>query len=423
MIYNIIDFGAVSDGKTMNTAAIQNAIDKCSETGGRVIVPAGTFMSGSIELKSNVDFHLEQGAHLLASDKLEDYNDEDAYVQNWSGIDEGWKGKHFIFCVEQENVSITGLGMIDGNATAFFEENTGVTMLHNWRLGFAREKDKVNLRPGQMVVFMECKNIRVEDVTMTQSPCWTLFFHGCEYVQATRLKIKNTYYHANTDGIDIDTCRYVTISDCIIRTGDDAITFRGAGKRLKSGKACEYITVNNCILSSSAAAFRIGVGTYPIRHIQVANITICFAGVAFCFHPEWAGTGATPIDDLSITNISVSNVALLWELHVDNGTKVSNLRFCNVHAETMNAFMFRISKMNCIRNIFFRDIYIRAIEDTVSLTKDAQFPFVHLENIENLCIENMQLDISEEIRANMNKLIYSQGMGEESLAAIKYLKQ
>ncbi len=121
MIYNIIDFGAVSDGKTINTSAIQKAIDKCSESGGRVIVPSATFMSGSIELKSNVELYLEQGAHLLASDRLEDYNNEDAYVQNWSGVGEGRVRKHFILCVEQENLSITGLGTIDGNAHAFLK--------------------------------------------------------------------------------------------------------------------------------------------------------------------------------------------------------------------------------------------------------------------------------------------------------------
>ena len=258
---NVRDFGAVGDGKAKDTAAIQKAID----AGGMVHFPPGVYLSGTLYLRSNGGLDLEPGAVLLASPDREDYNADDFCVQNTVSAKEHVSGAHFIVAVEQKNIVIRGGGIIDGNRKAFYNE---IRKEHpcKFKLG--------EWRPGQMVYFCECENIRVSDVEMNNAPYWTFFLHGCEWATIRGLRIWNDYRTHNGDGIDLDCCRFVTVSDCIIHSGDDCITFRGDDKRLKRIRACENITITNCILGTPCNAFRVGVGNGLIRNCTVANIII-----------------------------------------------------------------------------------------------------------------------------------------------------
>ena len=189
-MYNITDFGA--EKNALCTANIQAAIDKCaSDGGGRVIIPSGKYITGSIYLKDNVELHLESGAVLKASENLDDYNAEDAYEQNWSYPPEKWRGKHLIMAIECDNVSITGNGTIDGSGDVFYGEERIFEYAYAWDGGHVTSKDEVNLRPGQLICFIECSDVKVLDITVKNTPCWGVFFHGCEYVQARGIKIKN----------------------------------------------------------------------------------------------------------------------------------------------------------------------------------------------------------------------------------------
>ena len=142
MVFNILDYGAVSDGKTLNTKAIQEAIDACHASGGgKVVVPAGTFKTGTVWLRSGVELHLEMNATLLASDNMDDYNDLDAYEQNYSVPYEYWVGKHLIIAHEVENVAITGFGTVDGNCYAFVEDDFDNPQWFRWRAGSFKCKD------------------------------------------------------------------------------------------------------------------------------------------------------------------------------------------------------------------------------------------------------------------------------------------
>ncbi len=309
MTYNIIDFGAVADGKTLCTNALQEAIDLCSANGGgRVIIPSGQFVSGSIYLKSGVDLHLEMGAELLASGDLKDYNELEAYCQNYNGLSENWLGKHLIMAIEQDNVAITGLGTINGNGESFLldEITPAREMPYVWMDGVREVKDKEQLRPGQLICFIESKNIFVSDITIINAPCWCLFFHGCENVRVRGIYVDNDKTFLNTDGIDIDCCRYVTVSDCNIKTGDDCIAIRTASARIKNKLPCEYITITNCNFSSSASGFRIGVGTGIIRHVRVSNITIERTAFPLNFMTAYRGHGEAFISDVNFSNISVT---------------------------------------------------------------------------------------------------------------------
>ena len=156
-------------------------------------------------------------------------------------------------------------------------------------------------RPGQMVYLCECENVRISEVELNNAPYWTLFLHGCERVTIHGVRIWNDYKTHNGDGIDIDCCRYVTVSDCIIHSGDDCITFRGDDRKLKRKKPCEYITVTNCIVESRCNAFRVGVGTGLIRNCTVSNVIISdgSAGIHVCSRYSSDSEGAT-IENMQI---------------------------------------------------------------------------------------------------------------------------
>jgi polygalacturonase len=167
---------------------------------------------------------------------MDDYNSIDAYEQNFSVLSEQWVGKHLILAIECKNVALTGTGTIDGSADAFMGD-LEFKSVHTWRKGIRFAKDKEKLRPGQLICFVECERVLVENITLTNYPCWGCFLHGSEYVTVRGVKVFNPDTYANTDGIDIDSCRFVTVSDCNIHTGDDGITVRGATKRLKKKRS------------------------------------------------------------------------------------------------------------------------------------------------------------------------------------------
>ena len=307
-MFTITDFGAIGDGKTVNTAAIQKAIDSCASAGGgTVVVPAGVFMTGTIWLRSHVELHIENGGVILGSPNLDDYCANDAFEQDRICKPEQWNGAHLILGVEIKDASITGPGTIDGNGDAFFDDDN-MSMhkfAHGWTFGFVLAKDKERLRPGQMIYFCESEFIRVQNVNLRNSTCWSLLFHGCADVIATGLNINNPMNHGNTDGIDIDCCQRVVVSDCIICTGDDAITLRGSFSHLKNEKLpCEDISITNCVLDTNICAFRIGVGNGTIRHATISNITIRRASNGFLFQSGyWEPSTGVAISDISIDNI------------------------------------------------------------------------------------------------------------------------
>ena len=164
-VYDVRSFGAKGDGATKDTAAVQCALDACAKTGGKVVVPSGTYLIGSIYLGDDTELHLDEGATLLGSPDLADYNAPDAYPQNWGSIHEGWSAKHLLIVLEKKNVSITGKGVIDGNGRAFFDTTPSFRSGIGWRHGGcnAHGERSEQRRPGQEIVFIECTNVAVRD--------------------------------------------------------------------------------------------------------------------------------------------------------------------------------------------------------------------------------------------------------------------
>ena len=304
--FNVRAFGAAGDGVTKDTAAIQKAIDACTASGGgTVVVPPGTYLTGSIFLKSNVDFYLMQGATLLGSPDKEDYNAVDVCPQNAGNPKESSSGAHLILCIEQKNVKLRGPGCVDGNGSKFTIDPNGVPY---------PAQDKIPWRVSQMVYFVECENVRVQDVELANSSYWTSFYHGCTHVFIRGVRIHNSRHpHThNGDGIDLDCCEYVTVSDCQIDSADDCITFRADSKRLKNPRPCRNITVTNCVLSTPCNCFRFGVGDGVAENIAISNIVIETARTAFNFVSSWR-EGSRGVD---IRNVRINNITLDCEIFV-----------------------------------------------------------------------------------------------------------
>lgn len=302
---NVRDFGAVGDGKTDDTAAIQRAID----AGGAVRFPSGTYLTGSVYLKSDGGLDLEPGAVIKAHPDLSKWPRRDCLTIHQAMVRDDFSGLHLICAVGVTNVFIRG-GTVDGNVLAFL---TGET---HPAVGNRIHRSVLLQKPCQMVWFCEAENVRVTDTAFRNASMWTLFLHGCESVFVRGVRIDSLGDIGEDDGIDIDCCSRVTVSDCIINVGDDGITLRGNTKGLTVPRPCEYVTVANCVVRSEYAhAIRVGVGSGAIRHCSFDNIVMndTRGGIWVC-NKYSAGRGVD-ISDVNFSNIRMEAVCGIFIRH------------------------------------------------------------------------------------------------------------
>jgi hypothetical protein len=256
-LFDVRESGAKGDGKSKDTAAIQNAVNTCATAGGgTVYLSPGTYLSGTIVLKPNVTFHLEAGATLLGSTDLADYVHQ-AGPPNTGDAN----GKHLLFARDAENVTLSGSGRIDGQGKAFWVPANRVQPKPEdlWR-DVATYDWKPADRPSPMVEFFNCRNLRIEDVTLANAAGWTLRPIECDTVVIRGLKIRNPVIGPNTDGIDPTCCRNVFISDCDIATGDDCICLKSEGPYGRLGVS-KNIVITNCVLTSCCNGLKFGTAT------------------------------------------------------------------------------------------------------------------------------------------------------------------
>ena len=366
MVFNIKDFGAVADGKTLNTAAIQKAIDACfANGGGQVLVEGGVYMFGTIVLHSNIELHIDATATLLGSPRCEDYPERDNVRHVDTKKLPRWRNACYIYAEESENISITGMGKIDCNGKSFVEPRENPT---HWL--FKRIDAPT---PPRVVFFAGCKNVRIEDITMENLPSgWGFWIHDCDYVSFDKVKIFAEVEYENNDGIHINSSRNVTVSNCDITCGDDCLVIRANNASLPENKVCEKVTVTNCNLTSYSGGIRVGwrqCGT--IRNCSFSNIVMTDTTVGvdiniphFTFDPTKmytidCGREATLIENISFDNIIMDNVyAEPVKIIVNDNpeTKVEavrNLYFSNIHAKGPRGIRLKGRAENHLDNIRF----------------------------------------------------------------------
>jgi len=251
-VYNVRDFGAKGDGTTLDTEAVQAAIDACTrDKGGTVLVPAGVFVIGTIEMKSNVTLHIAAQGKLLGSADGKKYQAADAIpLTGDSTLVDGNVG--LIFAVKAENFTIEGPGTIDGQGFQFHSPTRGVPP-PSGRGG--------NDRPYHML-FYQCPNITVRDITMLDSAYHSIRIIQSKYVNLTGIHIHNRV-NGNNDGFHFISAQHVHISNCTVECQDDACALFGS---------CKFVTVTNSSFSTRWSVFRFGGG--EAENITVSNCLI-----------------------------------------------------------------------------------------------------------------------------------------------------
>lgn len=293
MEYNVLDFGAVADGVTNNAAAIQRAIDEATIRGGKVIIPSGRFLSGTLTLKSNVELYLETGAVLISSLNPADILDF-AKLFSDDNRETGWDGGCFLFACHEENITIAGNGTIYGQGDKVFFDDDTDGGYHESPLNV------VAFRP-RLTFFEDVENLTIRDVTIRDAAFWTLHMAGCRHVMVNGVRILNDVRGANNDGIDPDSCKDVIISNCYIEGGDDAIVVKSTKPMAERYGGCENIIITNCILHSHDSALKVGTETWgDIRNLVMGDCVVkdCSRGIGI-----WVRDGAT-IEDIHVHHIT-----------------------------------------------------------------------------------------------------------------------
>lgn len=290
-------FGAKGDGVTDDTTAIQRSID---ETGRAVFAP-GTYLTGTLHLRSNGGLVFAKGAKLLATTDPERWNRRDLCPQNLAYQPDWASGAHLVCAVGVTNVFIRG-GTIDGNGRKFFTDKYHLACCGRKQL------NEGAFRPRQLLYFCESANISLDGVRLVNSAYWNCFMHGCENVDIRNCVIRSAEEIGENDGIDIDCCRHVRISNCDVEVGDDGVTCRANYVGLKSGRrVCEDVIVTNCVIRSFYAhAIRIGVGEGEIRNCRFADLklTKTRGGIWLCSKYGGKSRGAQ-IHDIDFENIAL----------------------------------------------------------------------------------------------------------------------
>jgi hypothetical protein len=281
-LYNVLDFGARGDGKATDTGAIQAAIDLCATRGGTVVLPAGTFRVGAIELKSNVTLHLSAGATLLGTEDASQYHAvEQIPLKGDTTLKDGnWA---LLYAVRAKNVVIEGHGTINGQGALF-------------RPGANTSSQPARLtgtkRPYHFLAY-QCEGITIRDLSLIDSA-----YHSIRVIACTRVQIDGVYIHSrvnvNNDGFHFVSSKFVTIRNCTVLSQDDACALFGS---------CQFVTVTNCIFSTRWSVFRFGGGT--VKNIAVSN---CILFQVYGCPIKFQGVPGSRFENVSFSNLILDDV-------------------------------------------------------------------------------------------------------------------
>ncbi len=291
-LYSVVRFGAIGDGTTKNTAAIQDAIDAAASAGGgTVLVPAGRWLSGTLVLKNNVTLWLDNGAVLLGSTDLGDYPPHQPAYRSYSDV---YVNRALVYAENAHHIAVVGRGTIDGQggAPAFYAPDEVKSFL---------------LRP-YLIRFVTCQNVHVEGVVLRDSPMWTQQYLACDQVTVTGITVAGNV-NRNNDFIDIDGCSNVRMTGCTGDTEDDGITLKSTGPR-----PCENVTISDCTVGSHCSAVKLGTeSTGGFRNITINNIAIRPSRFPVKFYGSARGTSGISllmVDGGVLENVAISNIVI-----------------------------------------------------------------------------------------------------------------
>jgi polygalacturonase len=366
--YSIITFGAVADGKTLNTTQIQATIDKANQNGGGiVIVPKGNFLTGSIVLKTGVELRLEKEGVILGSTNPYDYRG----LNRWKAL---------VLADSQESISITGEGTIDGqgrklalNVDSLFYIGELDSAYYNLR----RKRPNEHMRP-QNIEMVDCKNVTISGITVKNAACWVQTYDKCTDLKIDKIRVESDAYW-NNDGIDISDCRNVQITGCYVNSADDGICL----KSHSTGIWNENITISDCTVRSSASAIKFGTAsTGGFKNVKIENIKV--------FDTFRSAIAIESVDGGILENIEVNNIV---------ATNTGNAIFIRLGHRNSDG------KVGTLRNISIKNVKAQIAFDRPDKDYELRgpnLPFFHNpfpcsiagipgHNVENVILENIEI--------------------------------
>lgn len=430
--YPITDFGAVCDTRTNNQEAFKKAIEKCNaDGGGQVLVPRGVWYTGPIELMSNVNLHLQNGAIIFFSNDPKDY----------PLINTSFEGLFTYRCIspiygkDLENIAITGDGIINGNGRAWrpvkqwkISEREWASTIGSGGIVEKGEKETVwwpseitleanntlipnpelykdkevcekyhdFLRPV-LINFTRCNKVLLDGPTFQNSPAWGIHPWLCKNVTIRNCSVRNPWFAQNADGLDIDSCKYVQVRDCIFDVGDDAICIK-SGKNedgRKLGIPSEYIDINNCIVYHGHGGFVAGSEmSGDLRNIYVQDCTFIGTDIGLRFK-SCLGRGGI-VEKIYVDNINMISIkldAITFNMGYDMDTKEGQ----EVSMEEVPEF----------KNIYINNINCTKAVKPFSISGLPQMPIhdIHLSNMTIKAKEDSTIEYGENIfQTNINTI-------------------
>lgn len=435
-LVKVTDFGAIPNDGKVDTEAFNEAISECHQNGGgRVTVPPGNYIVGTIYMKSDVELYVSHGAVVNGSTRLDDYDRS----QSRGGM---------IYGRNLKNIALSGSGILNGNSMAFHDP-AKMHIAEDLERKFTRQGEDYlregdffqdgpiakGERPGMMVVFLDCSNVSIKDLNFRDSPTWTIRIGDCDNVRVEGVSINNNLLIPNSDGVHFTNSRNITVSNCDIRAGDDALIFTGFSDEINvdgeiEGESVEEeygnftditenVTVSNCLLQSRSSGIRIGYGQHGIRNLSFSNIII---------YGSNRGIGIFNRDTSDIENILFSDIIIQTRLHSGhwwgNGEPVhisaisrhegqeagtiSDIRFTHIKADSETGILIWGYRENQVRNIEFQNMDftlhssplssayggnfdLRPVADHTYAIFSHDIPGIYARNTEGLHFENFKL--------------------------------
>ncbi|WP_304257321.1 glycoside hydrolase family 28 protein [Phocaeicola plebeius] len=446
---NIKDFGAVPDGKTLNTEAINKAIQEVSSRGGgKVIVPQGLWLTGPIELQSNVNLYTEENALILFSDNFNDYP---IIETSFEGL-ETRRCQSPVSAVNAENIAITGHGVFDGAGDSWRPVKKGKMTESQWKSllasggvvenniwyptegslkgakackefnnpeGIETEEQWNEIRPWLRPVLLslvKCKKVLLEGVTFKNSPSWCLHPLSCEHITIDGVKVFNPWYSQNGDALDLESCTNALVINNVFDAGDDAICIKSGkdedGRR--RGEPCQNVIVKNNVVLHGHGGFVVGSEmSGGVKNIYVSDCTFLGTDVGLRFKST-RGRGGV-VENIYIHNINMIDIpheALLFDLFY--GGKAAGEETAEELAGRMKAEVPPVTEETpAFRDIYISDVTARGVGRAMFFNGLPEMPIrnVHIKNVtvsraekgieisqaENVTIENTVVESEGEM--------------------------